>query len=717
MSLDINLTGVEKTSNKKTTLTDNSDTFYPTQKAVKTAVDLKVDKIAGKGLSTEDYTTAEKSKLAGIQAGAEVNVNADWNATSGDAQILNKPTIPTQTNQLTNNGADGVNPFITALDIPTAGQAGTLVREVKNMTGATLTKGTVVFISGANGNKPLVSKALAVSDALSSRTFGLLQSNILNNGVGYCVVIGDLSGLDTSAFTEGAQLYLSGTVAGTFTETKTLAPTHLVYVGKVTRSHPTQGQIEVQIQNGYELNEIHDVAISSVANNQTLVYESATTLWKNKALTASDVGAVATNSPITGATKTKITYDAKGLVTAGADATTADIADSTDKRYVTDAQLTVIGNTSNTNTGDQDLSGLLPLTGGALSGQLTFATPVTLASASTVDLMSAGSNIVYISGTTTINSFGTSAETNLIYVKFLGALTLTYNATSMLLPGPGHMTTAANDEAIFLNLGGGNWKCISYTPYSQTGTGATVRASNPTITGNPTIGNSSASSAVNIGTGATSSGNTKTINVGTNGVAGSTTNINIGSALSNTTARVFGSLLANNLSNTNTGDETQSTILSKLGWFKTLVTTNYSVTGTSGETMILPSTQVPTLSNGTIFKINTLRISKGLLSGSTIRAYLSPNSNNLSGALQILSTGSVIVAGTRLATISRVFEIEGGNIKGLNASTGVINDNGTSTVAGLDAALPSGTLYLIVTVTNSLSTETTTQELLDISNF
>jgi len=58
------------------------------------------------------------------------------------------------------------------------------------------------------------------------------------------------------------------------------------------------------------------------------------------------------NAAITGATKTKITYDAKGLVTAGADATTADIADSTDKRYVTDAQLTVIGNTSGTNSGD-----------------------------------------------------------------------------------------------------------------------------------------------------------------------------------------------------------------------------------------------------------------------------------------------------------------------------------------------------------------------------
>jgi hypothetical protein len=58
------------------------------------------------------------------------------------------------------------------------------------------------------------------------------------------------------------------------------------------------------------------------------------------------------NAAITGATKTKITYDAKGLVTSGADATTADIADSTDKRYVTDAQATVIGNTSGTNTGD-----------------------------------------------------------------------------------------------------------------------------------------------------------------------------------------------------------------------------------------------------------------------------------------------------------------------------------------------------------------------------
>jgi len=57
----------------------------------------KVDKVTGKGLSTNDYTTAEQTKLAGIQTGAEVNVNADWNATIGDAVILNKPTIPSIT--------------------------------------------------------------------------------------------------------------------------------------------------------------------------------------------------------------------------------------------------------------------------------------------------------------------------------------------------------------------------------------------------------------------------------------------------------------------------------------------------------------------------------------------------------------------------------------------------------------------------------------------
>jgi hypothetical protein len=188
---------------------------------------------------------------------------------------------------------------------PIAGQAGTLVREVRNTTGATLTKGTIVYILGATGNKPTVSKAIATGDSTSAQTFGMLQTNIANNANGYAVCSGDLSGLDTSALTEGQQLYLSGVTAGAYTTTKSVAPIHLVYIGVVTRSHPTQGQIEVKIQNGYELDEIHDVLITSKANNDGLFYESSTSLWKNKSI-ATVLGYTPANAatyvPYTGAT-------------------------------------------------------------------------------------------------------------------------------------------------------------------------------------------------------------------------------------------------------------------------------------------------------------------------------------------------------------------------------------------------------------------------------
>lgn len=98
-------TGLEFSSNSGTdwgeiggTLSDQTD--------LQSKLDTKVDKITGKQLSTEDYTTVEKNKLSGIEAGAEVNVNADWNAISGDAQILNKPTIPSAQIQSDYNQTD-----------------------------------------------------------------------------------------------------------------------------------------------------------------------------------------------------------------------------------------------------------------------------------------------------------------------------------------------------------------------------------------------------------------------------------------------------------------------------------------------------------------------------------------------------------------------------------------------------------------------------------
>lgn len=85
-----------------------------------------------------------------------------------------------------------------------------------------------------------------------------------------------------------------------------------------------------------------------------------------------------------------------------------------------------------------------------------------IASATTTDLSVATGDYVDITGTTTITGFGTVAAGVMRTVRFTGALTLTHNATSLILPGAANITTAANDTAIFRSLGSGNWLCISY---------------------------------------------------------------------------------------------------------------------------------------------------------------------------------------------------------------------------------------------------------------
>jgi len=418
---------------------------------------LKVDKVEGKGLSANDYTTTEKNKLAGIASGAEVNVNADWNAVGTDAEILNKPTIPSISGLATTSYVDSQDSLKeNYLSVPAAngyilasttsgvrswvaqtggGGGGDMLKATydvdnsgvvdnaeaisiigRNSTGATLYTGTIVYILGSTGNRPNFVKAQANSEAASAGTFGVVKNNISNNADGYVTVLGHLDNLDTRAgathpFTsdtlaDGDVIYLSPTTAGYITNVKPSAPNHLVYLGNVVRTSPTNGTIVYRIQNGFELHELANVAINGVSNNQLLSYESSTSLWKNKSVTTADIAdstnkryvtdanlttignqsgvntgdetsttiksklgittlsgsntgdqdlsnLVVKNTAITGATKTKITYDSKGLVTAGADATTADIADSSNKRYVTDANLTTIANQSGTNTGDE----------------------------------------------------------------------------------------------------------------------------------------------------------------------------------------------------------------------------------------------------------------------------------------------------------------------------------------------------------------------------
>jgi hypothetical protein len=157
---------------------------------------------------------------------------------------------------------------------------------VRNTTGATLTKGTAVYISGATGQNPTVSKAQANSDATSAQTLGLMTADLANNSNGYVTVIGLITNIDTSAYTDGAQLYLSGSTAGALTATKPYAPTHLVYVAVVEHAHATQGKLFVKVQNGYEMDELHNVSAQSPSNGQTLIYNTSTSLWEKANLTA-----------------------------------------------------------------------------------------------------------------------------------------------------------------------------------------------------------------------------------------------------------------------------------------------------------------------------------------------------------------------------------------------------------------------------------------------
>ena len=163
--------------------------------------------------------------------------------------------------------------------------------EVINKTGATLTKGTIVYIksTSSSANYPEVLKANASTEATSSKTIGAIYEDILNDGIGYIVTSGEVSNLDTSSYSNGTKLWLS-TTDGQVTSTAPTQPNHTVFIGHVTRSQNTNGRILYAIQNGYELNELHDVLITSVANNDYIYYDSSTLLWKNRQLSKSLVG-------------------------------------------------------------------------------------------------------------------------------------------------------------------------------------------------------------------------------------------------------------------------------------------------------------------------------------------------------------------------------------------------------------------------------------------
>ncbi len=154
-------------------------------------------------------------------------------------------------------------------------------RLFRNNTANDIANGSAVYITGSTGVFATMSLAQANGEVGSSVVIGITTQDIVKNTEGYVTTFGLVRDLDTSALTEGAAVWLSPTVAGGLTTTKPSAPQHLVLIGYCIRSHPTQGAIFVKVQNGYELEELHNVKITGPTDGQVLKYQASTGLWIN----------------------------------------------------------------------------------------------------------------------------------------------------------------------------------------------------------------------------------------------------------------------------------------------------------------------------------------------------------------------------------------------------------------------------------------------------
>ena len=160
-----------------------------------------------------------------------------------------------------------------------------LHQRVNNRTGAILAKGTAVYLSGSQGNRITVAKALGVTDAFSANTFGIVAESIADNQSGYVITEGLITNINTSALVEDSAVYLSPTVAGGLTSTKPQAPQHTVYIGVCVKSNAGSGELFVKIRNGQEINELHDVSITSPVNKASLYYLSSEGVWRDTTAT------------------------------------------------------------------------------------------------------------------------------------------------------------------------------------------------------------------------------------------------------------------------------------------------------------------------------------------------------------------------------------------------------------------------------------------------
>ncbi len=207
---------------------------------------------------------------------------SDFNIAVSGASPVKDIVAGTGTSISSSSGIYTINSIVTSVD-----EANKLVTNVFNKTGSPIPKFSVVYINGGQGDQPTIALASASGESTSSKTYGITAENIGNMSAGKVVVNGALTGLNTDQFNptaptgdvNGTVLYLSPTTPGGVTTTKPRAPNHMVAVGTIVRTHQNEGVVEVRIQNGFELEELHNVAVSGVTNGQFLQYNSSSGLW------------------------------------------------------------------------------------------------------------------------------------------------------------------------------------------------------------------------------------------------------------------------------------------------------------------------------------------------------------------------------------------------------------------------------------------------------
>jgi hypothetical protein len=163
----------------------------------------------------------------------------------------------------------------------------------KNDESFILNKGQPVYIGGANGANPLIKMATNTGEFSSSKTIGLLAQTLNPNDLGYVITEGALEGFDTSAGAAGDPMWLGPTGQILYgTGNKPYGLNNLVYLGVVLRSQSNNGKVYVQIQNGFEVEELHNVYALNASDKDTLLYNSASGAWFARQITTGDVSGI-----------------------------------------------------------------------------------------------------------------------------------------------------------------------------------------------------------------------------------------------------------------------------------------------------------------------------------------------------------------------------------------------------------------------------------------